>query len=124
MKLASKQTEPWKEEGDDTSLETDMLHVNLEDTSASSHSACAISGSDIGASSETIIQPACNTLVDAVELSGVKTVVIEDQDLIIQNDITYADADASWAFIVKNGNIRIDSNVTSIAGAFVTVCNT
>jgi len=41
---------------------------------------------------------------------------------VINKNITYGtNKDASWAFIVKSGNIYIDKNVTQLAGVFMTL---
>jgi hypothetical protein len=56
-----------------------------------------------------------------IMLKWVKTIIIEKWDLEINNDIYYdsAEKNASWAFIVKNGNIRISKDVRHIAGVFL-----
>lgn len=60
------------------------------------------------------------TISSPLALSGVKTIIIESGDLIINSDITYAmDPAASYAFVVKHGNITIASNVKNIAGVYV-----
>lgn len=57
-------------------------------------------------------------------LSGIGTIVIEKGTLEINGDIEYADANASWAFIIKEpatGDvaIRIAPGVKRIAGAYL-----
>ncbi|MDQ1344317.1 MAG: hypothetical protein QG650_1037 [Patescibacteria group bacterium] len=54
-----------------------------------------------------------------LSLSQVKTVVVENGTLRIVGNLTYANKDASYAFIVKNGSIVVDPGVTKIAGAFL-----
>ncbi|MDD2892143.1 MAG: hypothetical protein PHQ95_04205, partial [Candidatus Gracilibacteria bacterium] len=54
-----------------------------------------------------------------LNLSTVKTVIIEDGDLVINKNIRYNNNISSYAWIVKNGNIRIDPTVTNIAGVYV-----
>ncbi len=67
---------------------------------------------------------------DTISLSGVRSLIIEGGDLIIKCNLVYADANASWAFIVKNGNIAIyggdptrasSFGVTNIVGVFVNI---
>lgn len=48
-------------------------------------------------------------------VSGVKTIIVENGDLVITSDITYADANSSIAFIVKNGNVVVDKDVSNLA---------
>ena len=53
--------------------------------------------------------------IDAVlNLPGVKTIIIEDGNLFINRNLTYANLTSSYAFIVKNGNIVIGKDVTKI----------
>jgi hypothetical protein len=57
-------------------------------------------------------------------LSGIGTIVIEKGTLEIKGDIQYADANASWAFIIKEPAadgvaIRIAPGVEKIAGAYL-----
>lgn len=52
---------------------------------------------------------------NSLALSGIRTVIVEGGNLIIKCNLTYADANASWAFIVKGGNIIIDKAVTNLA---------
>lgn len=66
-------------------------------------------------------------------LNGVRSVVVEGGDLIIRCNTVYAsnDANASWSFIVKDGNILLDpgvsndptTGITNIAGVYVSVGN-
>ena len=58
------------------------------------------------------------TVSGAVTLADTRTIIIEHGDLIITGNIVN-DASSSWAFIVKDGNIRIGSNVTDIAGIYL-----
>ena len=54
-------------------------------------------------------------------LSLVRTLIVEG-DLTIKCNIAYeADTGASWAFIVKNGNIIINKSVTNLAGVYVAI---
>lgn len=54
-------------------------------------------------------------------LSLVRTLIV-DGNLTIKCNIAYeADTGASWAFIVKNGNIIIDKSVTNLAGVYVAI---
>lgn len=64
-----------------------------------------------------------NLSIDAdITLTGVKTIIVEAGNLVINKNITYGgNKDASWAFIVKNGNIYIDKNVTQLAGVYMTL---
>lgn len=50
-----------------------------------------------------------------LDLTGVKTVIVENGNLIINKDIRYADTSSSFAWIVKNGNIIISDTVLDIA---------
>lgn len=60
--------------------------------------------------------------IDAnLDLTGVKTVIVENGNLIINNNIRYADSVSSFAWIVKNGNIIIADTVQEIAGVYVTL---
>lgn len=56
-----------------------------------------------------------------LDLAGVKTVIIENGNLIINKDIRYTDKTSSFAFIVKQGNIIIADSVQNIAGVYVTL---
>ncbi len=67
---------------------------------------------------------------DTISLSGVRTLIVEGGNLVIKCNLVYADANASWAFIVKNGNIAIyggnpavaaSFGVTNIVGVFVDI---
>jgi hypothetical protein len=53
-----------------------------------------------------------------LHLTGVRTIIVEDGDLRINGNIDQS-AGASYAFVVKNGNIVVDSSVTSISGIFI-----
>ncbi len=53
------------------------------------------------------------------DMSWIKTVVIENWDLIVNRDMKYLWSDDSFAFIVKNWNIVVDSQVKKIAWVFV-----
>ena len=67
----------------------------------------------------------------AFPLDGVRTVIVENGDLIIKCNTVYrsGDTSSSWAFIVKNGNIRIYNGdgipnvgaVTNLAGVYVAI---
>lgn len=57
--------------------------------------------------------------VSDVMLSQTKTIVVENGTLHITGNLAYANKEASYAFIVKNGSIVIDPSVTKIAGAFL-----
>ncbi len=61
------------------------------------------------------------TIGGDVNLSGVRTIIIENGNLFINADITYADKDASFAWVVKNGNIVVHHSVNTIAGVYVTL---
>lgn len=54
-----------------------------------------------------------------VSLSKVRTIVVENGTLRITGNMAYANKDASYAFIVKNGRIIVEPGVTKIAGAFL-----
>lgn len=54
------------------------------------------------------------------KLSGVKTLLVEG-NLNINCDTSYVNANDSWAFIVKNGNITLDKEVKNISGVFVLI---
>jgi len=56
-----------------------------------------------------------------LNISSVKTIVVENGNLIINKNIRYADATSSFAWIVKNGDIIIADTVQEIAGVFVTL---
>lgn len=60
-------------------------------------------------------------ILNNISLSGVKTVIIENGDLIIENNMTYTSTKDSFAFIVKNGDIIIRKNVTNLVGVYVTL---
>lgn len=60
------------------------------------------------------------TLTSELKLSGVKTLLVEG-NLHINRDISYADANASWAFIVKGGDIVVSKDVKNLAGVIVAV---
>lgn len=56
-----------------------------------------------------------------LDLAGVKTIVIENGNLIINNNIRYMSPNASFAWIIKNGNIIVADSVTEIAWVYVTL---
>lgn len=56
-----------------------------------------------------------------LDISGVKTIVVENGNLIINKSMTYRDKNSSLAWIVKNGNIIIADTVTNIVGVYVTL---
>lgn len=56
-----------------------------------------------------------------LNISWVKTLIIENGNLIINKDINYADKGSSFAWIVKNGNIIIADGVRNIAWVYVTL---
>jgi hypothetical protein len=57
-----------------------------------------------------------NVSIDGtLDLTGVKTIVIENGNLIINKNIRYMSPNASFAWIVKNGNIIVADSVTEIA---------
>lgn len=58
---------------------------------------------------------------DNLDLSTVRTIVIENGNLIINKDIAYSDKAASFAWVVKNGNIIVADTVKNIAGVYVTL---
>jgi hypothetical protein len=51
----------------------------------------------------------------------VKTIIVENWDLIITKNMTYKNKFASVAWIVKNGNIIITDSVTKIVWVYVTL---
>jgi uncharacterized repeat protein (TIGR01451 family) len=61
--------------------------------------------------------PANKTL----EMTGVRTILVENANLIIKCNNKYADASSSWAFIVKDGNIQVSSGVTNLAWVYVAI---
>lgn len=56
-----------------------------------------------------------------VSLSKVRTIIVENGTLRITGNIAYANKDASYAFVVKNGRIIVEPGVTKIAGAYVVI---
>lgn len=62
------------------------------------------------------------TLSGDIEMTGVKTVLVEG-NIHIKKNIFYKSGDnnASWAFIAKGGNIIVDKNVTNLAGVFLAI---
>lgn len=56
-----------------------------------------------------------------LDLTGVKTVIVENGNLIINSDIRYNDSVSSFAWIIKNGNIIVADTVQEIAGVYVTL---
>lgn len=56
-----------------------------------------------------------------LSLAGVKTIIIENGNLIINKDIAYANKTSSFAWILKNGNVIIADSVKNIAGVYVTL---
>ena len=59
------------------------------------------------------------TINSTIEVSGVKTILVKNGNLIINSNITYADANSSVAFVVENGDIQVDASVTKISGVFI-----
>ncbi len=54
-------------------------------------------------------------------IDGVRTLIVEG-NLTINCNIAYVpDTGASWAFIVKNGNIIIHPNITNLAGVYLVI---
>ena len=68
------------------------------------------------------IEITCEYGKNAFEMTGVKTVLVEG-NITFKCDTTYQsnDNNASWAFIVKKGNIIVDKDVKNLAGVFLTV---
>ncbi len=64
------------------------------------------------------VQKYGDLVLNGLNLSEVRTIIVEDGDLRITGNITHAPS-ASYAFVVKNGDIIIDASVTSISGVFV-----
>gem|GEM_PF-5549064 len=61
------------------------------------------------------------TIGGDMNLAGVRTIIIENGNLFINADVTYANKDASFAWVVKNGNIIVHHSVDTIAGVYVTL---
>ena len=57
-------------------------------------------------------------ITNPLTLSGRRTIIIAQGDLVIDADMQY-DSTASWAWVVQHGNIIIKSTVQNIAGVFV-----
>ncbi len=58
----------------------------------------------------------------AFMIDEIKTLIVQDADLIINCNIAYSpNTGASWAFIVKNGNIIVDKSITNLAGVYVAI---
>ncbi|MCD5385183.1 hypothetical protein LRZ95_00780, partial [Candidatus Gracilibacteria bacterium] len=51
-------------------------------------------------------------------LSGARTYIIENGDLVINKDINFSD---NIAFVVRGGNIKIDKSVNTIDGTYITI---
>lgn len=45
--------------------------------------------------------------------------MVENGDLVITKDIVYADANSSYAFVVKKGNIIVDTSVSKLSGVYL-----
>lgn len=64
-----------------------------------------------------------NLIIDAntldINIVWVKTIIVENWDLIINRNISYLWTDSSWAFIVKNGNILISKDVSKISWVYM-----
>lgn len=79
-------------------------------------------GTSFGDNANVRVFPNGDVSIDqAIRLSGTKTIVIERGDLIVNKNIEYANGDASWAFIVKNGHVKIAKDVTRLSGVIVTM---
>jgi hypothetical protein len=67
----------------------------------------------------------CNppNTITSTHLDGVKTLVIEGGDLIIECNNQYAPNDiySSWAFVVKGGDVVVSHAVTSMVGVYVAI---
>lgn len=110
--------------------ESDRLVNSSRNTSGISTSVSITSDVDIGAKS-TKLGDADNIRVfkggdvsidQNLDISGVKTIIVEDGNLIINKDIRYAaDKTSSFAWIVKHGNVIVASSVKNIAGVYVTL---
>ncbi len=63
----------------------------------------------------------CPSGSTALTLDGVRTVLVESGNLILNCNNGYGSSDtsASWAWIVKGGNILVATGVTNIAGVYV-----
>lgn len=61
------------------------------------------------------------TIGGDINLTGVRTIIIENGNLFINADITYTDKNASFAWVVKNGNIIVHHDVKNIAGVYITL---
>lgn len=68
----------------------------------------------------SLCTPPTGTSANSFIVDGVRTLIVEG-DLTINCNIGYQDGAASWAIIVKGGNIIIDKSVASLAGVYVTI---
>lgn len=66
-----------------------------------------------------VIKNGTGSIDEELRLTGVKTIIIENGNLVINKDISYdplsSGTPSSYAFIVKNGDIVIGKDVTKIA---------
>ena len=59
----------------------------------------------------------CSFMID-----DIKTLIVQDGNLVINCNIAYnPNTGASWAFIVKNGNIIVDKSITNLAGVYLAI---
>jgi hypothetical protein len=61
----------------------------------------------------------------ALDLTGIRTVIVENGNLILKCNNGYLSSDAvsSWAFIVKGGDIQVATGMTNMAGVYVAIPN-
>jgi hypothetical protein len=64
-----------------------------------------------------------NCGVNGLLLTGIRTVIVENGNLIFKCNVGYGSSDttSSWAWIVKGGNIDISPNITNLAGVYVAI---
>jgi hypothetical protein len=64
-----------------------------------------------------------NCGANGLTLDGVRTVIVENGNLIMKCSNGYGSSDttSSWAWIVKNGNIQVSTGVTNLAGVYVSI---
>lgn len=62
--------------------------------------------------------------IGAIAMTGVKTILVENADIVFTQNTKHADSNASWAFIAKDGNIVVKTNVTALEGVLMAIKST
>lgn len=65
-----------------------------------------------------------NLQIGTINMTGVKTVLVENGNIVFTQNTKHANANDSWAFIVKDGNIEVKKDVTALEGVLMAIKTT